>query len=44
MNGKLAKQLRKIAKMIEANPHYKGVPFKVIYKKLKKDTKAGKRG
>jgi len=39
MNGRVSKQLRKIAKMIEANPQYSGVPFKTIYKSLKRNYK-----
>ena len=43
MNNSLAKQLRRLAKVIESNPQYKGIPFKTIYKKLKKDTKTNMR-
>lgn len=40
MRGTRAKELRRWARMIANNEQYKGIPFKTIYKDLKRRYKA----
>ena len=43
MNGTRAKEIRRWARKIADNPQYAGIPFKTIYKDLKKRYKENKR-